>query len=222
MTTIETDILPPESKNAIILAIPERDALPPSLLANIETNFVGFFTQAEKWRQQALSINITSADQKTEMKLARTIRLALKEVRVTAEKKRVELKKDVNLMAKAIDGANNMLLAAITPLENHLKEQEEFAERLAEEQRQRTIAERHEKLEKEIAAQKAAEAAAAAAKLAAEKAAAAAPDKAKLEALADAVRALPMPKIQNEGIAETIIDKIEAFAKWIETQASKL
>ena len=143
---IQTDILPPESKTAITLAIPERDALPPSLLANIETAFVGFFSEAEKWRQQALSIKITSADQKTEMKMARTIRLALKEVRVTAEKKRVELKKDVNLMAKAIDGANNMLLAAISPLETHLKNQEEFAERLAEEQRQRTIAERHEKL----------------------------------------------------------------------------
>ena len=49
---IPTEVLPPEAKDtAITLAIPERDALPPSLLANIETAFVGFFTEAEKWRR---------------------------------------------------------------------------------------------------------------------------------------------------------------------------
>ena len=82
--------------------------------------------------------------------------------------------------------------------------------------------EAREKVEKELADQKAKEAAAVAAKLAAEKAAAAAPDKAKLGALADAVRKLPMPKLENTVIEDTIIDKIEAFAKWIETQASNL
>lgn len=79
-----------------------------------------------------------------------------------------------------------------------------------------------EKAAAALRAQKEAEARIKAKQEAEAKAAAAAPDKAKLAALADNVRALAMPKIQNEEIAGTIIEKIEAFAKWIEAQAAKL
>ena len=136
MTTTENE------NTAIAIVVPERDALPPSLLANIETGFRDAFAQAEKWRVQALAINVTSADQKTEMKLARTIRLELKNVRVSAEKTRKALKEDALRMGKAIDGVNNLLLAAIVPLEKHLEEQEQYGERLAEAERQRLKAER--------------------------------------------------------------------------------
>lgn len=144
MNTIETEVVPPSE--VIALNLPADD-LPPSLLQNIEESFTQFFAEAEKWRKQALEIRITDASQTTEMKLARTIRLALRQVRVAAEKKRKELKEDALRMGKAIDGANNMLLAAIEPLERHCKEQEEFAERLAEEQRQKLITERREALQ---------------------------------------------------------------------------
>jgi len=127
---------------AIAIVVPERDALPPSLLSNIETGFKDAFAQAEKWRVQALTINVTSADQKTEMKLARTIRLELKNIRVSAEKTRKTLKEDALRMGKAIDGVNNLLLAAIVPLEKHLEEQEQYGERLAESERQATLARR--------------------------------------------------------------------------------
>jgi len=127
---------------AIAIVVPEREQLPPSLLANIETGFREAFAQAEKWRVQALAINVTSADQKTEMKLARTIRLELKNIRVSAEKTRKTLKEDALRMGKAIDGVNNLLLAAIVPLEKHLEEQEQYGERLAEAERQATLARR--------------------------------------------------------------------------------
>ena len=127
---------------AIEIVVPEREQLPPSLLSNIETGFKAAFEQAEKWRVQALAIKVTSIDQKAEMKLARTIRLELKGVRVAAEKKRVELKADALRMGKAIDGVNNLLLAAIVPLEKHLEEQEQFGERLIEAERQATLARR--------------------------------------------------------------------------------
>lgn len=126
----------------IAIVVPEREQLPPSLLANIETGFREAFAQAEKWRVQALAINVTSADQKTEMKLARTIRLELKNIRVSAEKTRKTLKEDALRMGKAIDGVNNLLLAAIVPLEKHLEEQEQYGERLAEAERQATLARR--------------------------------------------------------------------------------
>lgn len=127
---------------AIEIVVPEREQLPPSLLSNIELGFKDSFAQAEKWRVQALAIKVTSIDQKAEMKLARTIRLELKGVRVAAEKTRKALKEDALRMGKAIDGVNNLLLAAIVPLEKHLEEQEQFGERLLEAERQATLARR--------------------------------------------------------------------------------
>jgi len=128
----------------ITLAIPDAQSLPPSLLSNIETGFKSAFEQAEKWRNQALSIQVTSFDQKAEMKLARTIRLELKNIRVSAEKTRKALKEDSLRMGKAIDGVYNILDAAIVPLERHLQEQEDYAERLAAAERLRIGNERAE------------------------------------------------------------------------------
>jgi len=127
---------------AISIVVPEKDQLPPSLLTNIEAGFKSAFEQAEKWRTQALAIQVTSLDQKAEMKLARTIRLELKAVRVSADKARKALKADALLMGRAIDGVYNLLEAAIVPMERHLDEQEKFAERLAEAERMRLKAER--------------------------------------------------------------------------------
>lgn len=132
--------------NEITITIPDAQQLPPSLLSNIETGFKSAFEQAEKWRQQAMAIQVTSLDQNAEMKLARTIRLELKNIRVAAEKQRVALKANALLMGKAIDGVNNLLLAAIVPLEKHLEEQEQYGERLAAAERQRHKAEREELL----------------------------------------------------------------------------
>ncbi len=126
----------------IAIVVPEREQLPPSLLSNIETGFKSAFEQAEKWRTQALAINVTSTDQKAEMKLARTMRLELKGIRVGADKTRVALKADALRMGRAIDGVYNLLLAAIVPLEKHLEEQEQYGERLAEAERLRVKAER--------------------------------------------------------------------------------
>lgn len=127
---------------SITIIVPEKDNLPPSLLSNIETGFKYAFEQAEKWRVQALAIQVTSLDQKAEMKLARTIRLELKNVRVNADKARKALKADALLMGRAIDGVYNLLEAAIVPMERHLDEQEKFAERLLEAERQATLARR--------------------------------------------------------------------------------
>lgn len=129
------------TQEAITLQITEPN-LPPSILSSLEQGFKASFEQAEKWRIQALAIKVTSLDQKAEMKLARTIRLELKNIRVAAEKTRKNLKEDSLRMGKAIDGVNNLLLAAIVPLERHLEEQEQYGERLAEAERQRIKAER--------------------------------------------------------------------------------
>ena len=124
---------------AIEILVPEREQLPISLLSSIEAGFKPAFEQAEKWRVQALAIKVTSLDQKAEMKMARTLRMELKNTRVAADKTRKALKADALLMGRAIDGVYNLLEAAIVPLERHLDEQEKYAERLAEAERQATL-----------------------------------------------------------------------------------
>lgn len=97
---------------------------------SLELAFSGFFETAAKWRDQAAAI--------TDPKLARTARLELKNLRVAAEKKRKELKEDSLRMGKAIDGANNILLSIIVPIERGLEDIEKAEERrIAEELRQR-------------------------------------------------------------------------------------
>ena len=139
----ELEVIPAEKPQ---LAIPDGDKLPPSLVTSIRDNFGEFFDSVEKWRKQALAIRVTSLDQKTEMKLARTLRLELKNVRTAAEKARKQLKENCLIMGRAIDGTNNLLLAALKPLEDHLEEQEKYAERLAAELLARKLRERTEAL----------------------------------------------------------------------------
>lgn len=134
----------PTTPAAITIVVPEREQLPPSLLSNIEAGFSASFQQAELWREKALAIQITSIHQKDKMKEAREMRLTLRGIRVAGEKKHKELKADYLLAGRAIDGVKNILLAAIEPLERHLEEQEKYAERLLEQQRQALIAERTE------------------------------------------------------------------------------
>lgn len=140
--TAELEVLPAQTSVQLVIPDDAKKLLPPSLLSNIEEGFKSAFEQAEKWRQQALAIQITSLEQKTEMKLARTMRLALREIRVGGEKTHKALKADYLLAGRAIDGVKNLLLASIVPLERHLEEQEQFAERMLAAQREKLIAER--------------------------------------------------------------------------------
>lgn len=126
----------------ITLTIPDAQQLSASLLSNIESGFKSAFEQAEKWRNQALALKVTSLDQKAEMKLARTMRLELRNIRISGEKTHKAMKADYLLAGRAIDGVKNLLLAAIVPLERHLEEQEQYGERLAEAERLRVKAER--------------------------------------------------------------------------------
>lgn len=115
MTNTETDT---EMQFEIV---PESLGLPAEAKHSLEIAFGDYFTQAQKWKDQAQAI--------TEPKLARAARLELKNIRVAAEKTRKELKEDSLRTGKAIDGANNILLALIVPIEKHLEDVEKAAER---------------------------------------------------------------------------------------------
>lgn len=96
---------------------------------NVLAVFAPLLEQAEDWKNKVAEIKVTDVAQVREMQLARVSRLALKEIRVNAEKARKKLKEDSLRRGKAIDGAYNIIEFIIAPLEKHLEEQEKFAER---------------------------------------------------------------------------------------------
>lgn len=128
-----------QTVEAIAIRVPET-GLSEEAAQSLKASFAGYFEKADEWRTKALAIHITDVSQTREMKLARETRLALREIRVDAEKTRKQLKEDSLRRGKAIDGIYNMLEFAIKPLEDHLHEQEKFVER-AEAERKAKLAE---------------------------------------------------------------------------------
>lgn len=96
---------------------------------NIKDKFLPFFEQAEQWRKKAESLVVTSIDQKEEMQEARKARIALKDIRVNADKTRKALKEDSLRYGKAVQGVYNVIEYLVVPIEKYLEEQEKFAER---------------------------------------------------------------------------------------------
>lgn len=89
-------------------------------------NFSNFFSQAAQWEAKAKTIKVTDESQTADMKLARVGRLELRQMRISVEKKRKELKEQSLREGKAIDGIANALKAAIIPIEEYLDKQENF------------------------------------------------------------------------------------------------
>lgn len=104
--------------------------LEPESAQTIRAAFDTMFAQADEWVARAKEIRVTSVEQRREMKLARESRLALREIRVNAEKARKRLKEDSLRRGKAIDGIANVLKALVEPVEAYLLEQETYADRV--------------------------------------------------------------------------------------------
>jgi len=95
--------------------------------------FRGYFDLAAEWEEKAKVIVVTDASQETEMKMARTGRLFLRDKRLAIERTRKELKEQSLREGKAIDGIANVLKALIVPIEEHLDRQEHYVEIKAKE-----------------------------------------------------------------------------------------
>jgi hypothetical protein len=107
--------------------VPAELNLEPAAKTSLETAFVGFFKRARILKAESEKI--------TDPKEARALRLKIKAERVEAEKTRKRLKEDSLRMGKAIDGANNIFLAVITPIEQAMDEIEKAEERRIERER---------------------------------------------------------------------------------------
>lgn len=129
----------------------EKSGLEASKAELMMQNFSAFFKAAKEWESKAMAIRVTDVSQVREMKDARTARLALKELRVSAEKARKQLKEQSLREGKAIDGIAAAISSVIVPIEEHLEDQEKFAERKEAEEKQRKLQSRRDRIAEYVA-----------------------------------------------------------------------
>lgn len=115
-----------EDNQLVIVA--SQTGLDTSKVNALMQKFSDSFKEAKSIVQQAKLITVTDETQADKMLEARTSRLKLKEIRVSVEKTRVELKAQSLRESNAIDGMANIIKALIIPVEQHLEKQEKFAE----------------------------------------------------------------------------------------------
>ena len=144
------------AKENQLAVIVKECQLEPAKAKYILEKFQDYFEIAAEWEIKARSIVVTKETQKTEMEMARTGRLFLKEKRVAVEKARKELKEQALREGKAIDGISNILKALIVPIEDYLEQQERFIEIKEEAKREAMRLEIEKRIEDErIAKEKA-------------------------------------------------------------------
>ena len=109
--------------------VAEQSQLPADSQRNLRDTFQPHYQAACELIEQARNITVTDATQLTEMNQARTVRLALKDLRVSVDKIRKSLKEESLRTGKVIDCMANILKYMIEPAESRLDEMEKFAER---------------------------------------------------------------------------------------------
>lgn len=129
-----------EMKITDLTKVVSESGVEPQTADSLKTAFLPFFQQMAAWQEKAHAISVTSAEQTGEMKLARTVRLELRSIRIAADKTREALKRDALAYGSAVQSVYNAIRAGIQPLEDHLEKQEKFAE----------IQEAHEKAERKF------------------------------------------------------------------------
>lgn len=117
--------------NALII----QSKLPKTTSEMLRVSFNNFFDEAEKWEAKAAVINITDISQDREMRMAKEIRLAVRDIRLSADKTRKELKEESNRYNKAVQGIYTVIEAVTTGIEAKMLRHEKFKE--DEEARQR-------------------------------------------------------------------------------------
>lgn len=120
MSTPETAIATVPDRAA---AIATEHKLPIATAASLWSAFGPHFRRFDEVKASAASVKPGS------VKIARSIRLEVKGIRVAAEKTRKELKEDSLRTGKAIDAFNNILLLDLKPVEDALEEIEKAEER---------------------------------------------------------------------------------------------
>jgi hypothetical protein len=115
----------------------------------IAKKFNQFFTTAKEWKQKIEGLQITSVEQKAEMKMARDARLFLKNTRIIAEKEKDAMRavikermsKDVS-EDKLVVECFKLVETAFKNIEKIAQDKEDYAEKLEQERKDKLKAER--------------------------------------------------------------------------------
>lgn len=111
-----------------LVKVIQESGVEESTATTLQQSFMPIFEKANEWAVKAKALVVTDASQKAEMKMARTARLALREIRIEADKTRKTLKEDSLRYGKAVQGVYNVVEYFIKPIEDYLDEQEHFVE----------------------------------------------------------------------------------------------
>lgn len=130
-----------------IITLIEESGLNEERQSLLRSQFQDFIEVANNWNAKAKEIVVTDSSQVELMKLAKEGRLILRSKRTDIEKVRKEIKEQPLRECQAIDKVAKALTELITPTEEYLKEQEEFAKREEEARLQALISERRQALE---------------------------------------------------------------------------
>ncbi len=114
-----------EKTNELVRVV-ETSGLESQTALMLKERFLPFFDKAEEWRQKAESLVVTDASQIHKMKMARHARLALRDIRLDADRVRKELKEDSLRYGRAVQGVYNVIEYLVAPIEKHLQNQEDF------------------------------------------------------------------------------------------------
>ena len=112
--------------NNELVRVISSSGLAPETAMTLRDKFTQLFDQAEIWKGKAEGLVVTDISQIREMQEARNARLALRDIRIQADKVRKHLKEDSLRYGRAVQGVYNVIDYLITPIERHLKEQEDF------------------------------------------------------------------------------------------------
>jgi len=93
---------------------------------SIVERFGDYEAIAKEWEKKAKAIVVTERHQITEMAMAKTARKKFSRLRIDVEKARKAMKEQSLRKSQAIDAVARFLFSLISPIEEYLKEQENF------------------------------------------------------------------------------------------------
>lgn len=119
--------------------IVSKSGLEPKEGKTLLEKFGNYEEIAKEWEEKAKAIVVTDSSQTAEMAMAKVARKKFSDLRIDVENSRKAMKEQSLRKGQAIDAVARFIVSLISPIENHLKEQENFvkieAKRKAEEQR---------------------------------------------------------------------------------------
>lgn len=122
----------------------ELTVIPPDMAADLVARFVPFAQQANELAAEAHGLEVTDEADTAGMAEARRLRLAMKAVRVEADKVRKAEKEYALVVGKAVDWLGRSIRERAETVEARLEASEKFVERMEAERRAALAAERTE------------------------------------------------------------------------------